>query len=152
MEINWWSSASVSANAGLNCEYTDAASSSLYTQRESKEWGHTSLDHTFHNSVCSWTSLNVLLVFYIASYPCRTAAVGHCHFTWKTSPTDVLTKTFILLFVPQLHCLFLHFEIYPSSPCCVSMTEWSVVAYSSMKRCSSSFQLSTRYALLPHTC
>lgn len=125
---------------GLDCGCCDAADSSLCIQRDSSISPH----------LISPTSVSALQPRYKV-LRCWVAIITHK----KTNPTDVFSWKLFMFYLLQLYCLFLQPPVQPcpsSSPSLgeeeeVSMTDWSVAVYSSMKRCSSSFQLSTHYTL-----
>lgn len=117
------------------------------------------LDHTFQRGVCA----RILLLFFIflkkkrkkcfisLGPPCR--AVARCS---AVVPHEkrALMMPLLLGSRTDADALFCFPECSAplSQLCCVSVAAWAVAGYSSMKRYSSSSQLPSRCALLPHAC
>lgn len=120
------------------------------------------LDHTFQRGVCA----RILLLFFIflkkkrkKCFSCFISLGPPCRAAARCSAVIPHEKRALMM--PLLHgsrtdadALFCFPECSAplSQLCCVSVAAWAVAGYSSMKRYSSSSQLPSRRALLPHAC
>lgn len=117
------------------------------------------LDHTFQSGVCAQILLLFFYFFEKEKKKCFISLGPPCRVAARCSAVVPHEKRALMMpLLPgsrtDADALFCFPECSAplSQLCCVSIAAWAAAGYSSMKRYSSSSQLPSRRALLPHAC